>query len=353
MISFRQLKTGPVGRACGIDVESCQFLDYCRDAVRQLMTRGSWWSNVASIECCVRTSGILVWPRGVSTILALNVCGYPTDVQNRWYRFRPLDNDAYGLGQAYQRGGWSGGNGTGYNRAIGNIVTETNGTWPVFNQIEGTGFTIRTFISNLMDVGKKITFYGIDGNGQIVRTQRDDGTWQDGVQITLANPHVDTPMQFQKVSRVVKDETNGYLNCYQFNVAQGFLLDLAQYQPSETNPDYIVTRITRANIGGNVINYGGSGNNNCAPKQVSALVKLNFVPFTYDDDLVQIDNEDAIRDMVLSIRKKEQGDIAGAAAYESSAIHELNREAESRMPDEQIVVENRTFGSGMAHRRIY
>lgn len=340
MITFRQLKTGVVGRAAGFDVESCDFLDTCRAAVRQLMTRGDFWSDVAAVEACVCINGVLVWPRGVSTILALNVCGYPTELQNRWYRFRPMDGECYGWGFDYQRRGWG-----------GNLVTETNGVSPVFNQITSLGFTIRTFISNLSDVGKTVTFCGIDQNGQIVRTERTDGTWQDGVVVALANPMVETPMQFQRVTRVVKSETSGYINCYQYNVAQGFLLDLAQYQPSETNPEYIITRIT-----GRRGNFGGIGNfsmGSNGKSGVIALVKMNFVPFKYDDDPVQIDNEDSIRDMVLSIRRKEAGDLAGAAGYESSAIHELNRQSETKMPEDQIVFENRTFSGQVPHRRIW
>jgi hypothetical protein len=340
VLTFYQLKHGVVGRASGLDVESCDFADTCRAAVRQLMTRGNWWSDVAAVEACVCINGLLVWPRGVSTILALNVCGYPTELQNRWYRFRPLDRDCYGWGTDYQRRGWG-----------GNLVTETIGTSPVFNQITSPGFTIRTFISNLSDVGKTITFCGIDQNGQIVRTQRTDGTWQDGEVVTLKNPFADTINEFQRVTRTVKQDTNGYLNSYQYNVAQGFLLDLAQYQPSETNPEYICTRIT-----GGRGNFGGLGNfsiGSNGKSGVSALVKMNFVPFKYDDDPVQIDNEDAIRDMFLSIRRKEAGDLASAAGYESSAIHELNRQAETKMPDDSIVLENRTFGGALPHRRIY
>jgi hypothetical protein len=249
-----------------------------------------------------------------------------------------MEHDHYQWGLDYQQRGYR-----------GDLVTETNGTSPVFNQILTTGFTIRTFISQPSDVGKTITFYGIDGNGQIVRTLRSDGTWQDGVQVTLANPSVDTPMQFQRVTRVVKDPTDGYINCYQFNVAQGFLLDLAQYQPSETNPEYIVTKLV-GHRRGSIGNWGnGSGK-----RAVSALVKLNFIPFFFDNDPVQIDNEDAIRDMMISIDRKEQGNIVDCQAMELSAVRELNRQSETKMPESQVVAQNKTFGeSCVGQRRLW
>lgn len=327
-LTFLQLKQGVCARIANACPDSDEFRVKANAAVRQLMTRGDWWSNVAAVECCVCVKGLLVWPRGVSTILALNVGCNSTDVQNRWYRFRPMERDHYQWGLDYQRNGYR-----------GDLVTETNGTSPVFNQILTTGFTIRTFISQPSDVGKTITFYGIDGNGQIVRTKRSDGTWQDGLQVTLANPSVDTPIEFQRVTRVVKDPTNGYINCYQFNVAQGFLLDLAQYQPSETNPEYIVTKLVGHRRGG----FGNWGNGD-GRRTVSALVKLNFIPFFYDNDPVQIDNEDAIRDMMISIDRKEQGNIGDSQAMELSALRELNRESETKMPDQQFVAQNNTFG---------
>lgn len=337
-LTFGQLKSGVCSRIANVCVTSDEFRLKANAAVRQLMSRGDWWSNVAAVECCVCVNGLLVWPRGVSTILALNVGHNSTDVQNRWYRFRPMEREHYQWGLDYQRNGY-----------CGDLVTETNGTSAVFNQILTTGFTIRTFIRQPSDAGKTITFYGIDGNGQIARSQRSDGTWQDGITVTLANPSVDTPIQFQRVTRVVKDPTNDVLDCYQFNVAQGFLLDLAHYQPSETNPEYIVTKITGHRRGRNLGGFGNSG-----IKSVSALVKLNFIPFIFDNDVVQIDNEDAIRDMMISIDRKEQGNINDSQAMELSAIRELNRQSETKMPENQMVFQNQTFGeTAIGGRRLW
>lgn len=340
MITFRDLKDGIAGRESGLNVEGSDFALYANSAVRQLMNRGDFWSNVAVVDACVMINGALVWPRGVAALLAVNVNGHPTDMANRWYRFRPMEEEHYRWGLNWQH------RGRGYK---GNLVTETQGVSPVFNQILQPGFTIRTFISDVSDVGKFITYYGIDSNGQVAREQKSDGTWQDGFTRALAKPFVEHP-QMQRVTRVRKDATNNYLNAYQYNVAQGFMLDLAQFQPSEKNPEYIVSRITGWNSHASTV---AGFSNGCCPKQVTALVKLKFIEFVYDNDLVQIDNQDALRDMIKSCRKKGAGDIQGAAEYESSAIHELNRENETKMPDEQFIAMNRTFGGALPHRRIY
>lgn len=320
MITFNQLKTGPVGRASGMDVESCDFLTYCNDSVRQLMLRGSWWSTVQSMIGCVRDR-VITWPRGVETILAINFCGSPAIIYNQWYQFMQPDQWCRMAASEYRRNGYS-----------SRVFVENRNSSPVFNPIKSEGFVIRTYITQPSDAGKFITFYGTDVNGQPVRTQRADGTIQDGVKMTLANPLVDTPMAIRHITRVVKDVTDGDVICYQWSVAGQFALDLARYQPTETNPEYITTVV------------GHAGGCSCT-SQVTALVSMNFVPFRFDDDLVQIDCEDAIRDMLLAIRKKEQGDISGSFAYETSALRELNFQMTSQFPDEQFVVNFRPFGN--------
>lgn len=321
MICFRQLKEGAVGRSSGLDVEGGDFCAYANDAVRQLTIRGNWWGTVQSVSACVRGAEV-VWPRGVSAILGINFCDRPALISNHWYQFMQPDSWQRTAARDYIRNGWH-----------GNVMVETRNTVPVFNPIKAEGFNLRTFVTQRSDAGKFITFYGVDVNGQRIITTRADGTVQEGCQVMMAIPYVDTPIYFRHVTRVVKDETDGEVIVYQHNVASDFLLDLARYQPTERTPSYISTH-----VGGHGIHHGA------CDQQVTALVNMEFVPFKFDDDLVQIDCEDAIRDMLLSIRKKEQGDLSAAIAYETSAFRELNFQMKHRYPDEQFIVNFRPFG---------
>jgi hypothetical protein len=133
-------------------------------------------------------------------------------------------------------------------------------------------------------------------------------------------------VQFGQIQRVVKALSNGYITCQQDD-NNGNLLPLSIYQPSEQTPEYTVMRLD------------GFGHLHHALPFISVIAKLAFIPALADTDNVLIENQDALRDMVLAIRKKEAGDIQGAAAFEASAIHELNRDMETRFPDEQFVVE--------------
>jgi len=320
MITFGDLQNGAVGRASGLDVQGFDFLQYSNDAVRQLINRGNWWSSVMPMIGCVR-SGVITWPRGVATILGLNFCDRQTILSNRWYQFMQPDSRHRQWAQGWSRQGW-----------YGQLRVESSSTSPVFNPIMAEGFSIRTFITNKADIGKTVTYFGVDVNGQPVQSARADGTIQDGELVTLANPSVDTANSFRHVTRVLKDVTHSDIIAYQHNVSAGFLLDLARYQPTETSPAYITTVVR------------GHGCDQGCNRQVEALVKVSFVPFQFSEDLVQIDNEDAIRDMLLAIRKKEQGDITASISYETSAIRELNYQMKNRFPDEQFIVNFRPFG---------
>jgi hypothetical protein len=328
MLTFGDLRdpTGDVARAAGLDPCSEDFRAYCLSAVRQLIRRGNWFSTVYPMRGCIRDRTV-TWPRGVGTILALNVCERPSQLANRWYQFMPLDSSHVRDGLHYNRHGWA-----------GNLITEETSTSPVFNPIKSAGMLLQFNISQAIDAGKTITIYGIDQNGQTIRTKWPDGVFRDGVQIVLAAPFVQSPFSIRHVTRVVKQVTAGFVNVYQFNPIGSFLLDLAQYEATETNPDYIVSRI----IGARDRNWEQCSNH---VEQVSALVKMNFVPFHDDGDLVQIDCEDAIANMVLSIRCKEEKDLSNAATYEAAALRELNKQIQDRFPIEQFQVSYRPYGS--------
>ena len=67
-----------------------------------------------------------------------------------------------------------------------------------------------------------------------------------------------------------------------------------------------------------------------------ALVKLAFIPVKYPSDLVIIDNIEAIKAIVQSLKLRESNDFQNAIAAEADAIRELNRQLEDESPDEQF-----------------
>lgn len=340
LLTLAQVRKGPASRVSGLVPTGQDFSNYVNDATRQLMRRGNYWGTVQPMEGCL-TGRYITWPRRVASVLAVNLCGRPMDVRNFWYRFLNYDTTYGRLDWWMWRDRFS---------------LEMDGTIPVYNPVVcSTGMFLLFYMADSSDVGKTITIYGIDGNGQMIRTQRGDGTFQDGIQLTLQLPYTQTPFKVRRVDRVVKDVTNFPIRGFQWDGitvnpdSTPNVLDLAYYEAGETHPEYNHSR------------FGGGccfTPTSCTtasppcPIKITALVKLAFVPVIYPDDLVLIENQDALRDMIISLRKKEAGDIATSAAYEKSAMRELNFETYQRWPWEQTNVTFRPFGHDSLNQRL-
>lgn len=312
-----------------IDTSSPDFMSYTNGAVDQLLRRGKWYSTFRSIKACVY-DGCVAWPRHVQTILAIKGGRHEMNLYNQWYDFLPMDHCGY-----FYRGWNVNGRQPAAHTVIGN-------TTPVFSPIPaGDSAYLQFYIDSPNDAGRTITVCGVDGNGQWVRSLRGDGTVQDGVQLALQVPYVQTPFVFRHVARVNKDLTTYPVRGYALSTNLGVLLPLAYYEPSEVFPAYTMSKI--GNVGAYVCATG------CAA-QIEALVKIKFTPVMFDNDPMLIDNEAAVANMIMAQRMKEGGDIANARAYEADAFRELNYQMKDYFPDEQFVVDFKPFGNDNLNR---
>lgn len=311
---------GNIQKSRVVEVANCsptspEFASLVNESIDSLMRRGNWLGTTAPMQGCVY-DGCVVWPRYVASVLALNTRCRHSSVANHWFQFMDWEREwHYGLYEDYRRRGRT-------------AVSINDGTLPVFNPIPcGQSRGVRFYLDNQTDAGKTIVIYGLDANNQVLTGARSDGTTQDGWQITMNRTPVQT-LPLNKIFRVVKDPTLGRVRGYQVD-SNGVLYDMAIYDPSETSPDYIRTRVGHSPSG-----------------MISALVKLAFIPVQYPDDLVPIENIEAIANMVYSIKKKEQGDLQNSVALDKLAIRSLNYEMRTRYPDEQFIVNFNPFGRG-------
>jgi hypothetical protein len=300
-------------------VDSDEFLDLVNDSTRELMNRGNFWGTVKRATFCAYNNCI-VYPRYVGTVLALNRCGRSIPPKNYWYGFDDVLPDdvrawnSFGPGLGWGNLGW--GNGA----LAAADMTNTS----VFNQIPCLNDRYLEFYPTAQaDVGKKITIFGIDGYGQTIRTARADGTILDGVELTLAIPFVRTPMLVRFVERVLKDPTVRQIVGYQFDGQNRF--NLAQYAASETNPTYrtqqVVTGCSHVNT-----------NCGCGPFQYKALIKLEFIPAETEEDLVLIDNVDALALAVQSIKTSDSYGSGDSETLMLRAVHEMNLQLQNKLP---------------------
>jgi hypothetical protein len=331
-ITFKQLKSSAIANVSGVSTAGAQFSQLVNAAQERLLRRGDWAGTVVPIFTCV-TKGCIVWPRYVKEIRRINICSKRfAPVQNMWWDFIPFDT----------RCQWTDQN---WFPFCGPLVTvTTQPRVPLFQDIQGDGRTVRAYPSTPLDNNKTVTLFGEDTNGQPLITQG-AGAWSMGIKLQLQAPYAETLIQVRRIDRVIKDETQGPVRLYAWNVASAVLEDLAYYEGSETNPSYLKSQIN------------GPCCNDCGTTfGVIALVKLGFVPVKHDDDLVIIDNLEALKNMIMAIRSEEAVDFENAASYEARAIRALNLDLADRDEGEQIPISMGSLGRenlGLGSQRCF
>jgi len=329
LLTFGEAKNSTeLAEVSGTCADSDKFRDLLNQATRKLMRRGNFFGTVQKIRVCTY-DGCIVWPRWVGTILASNFCGKQAKGSSYWFEFLPLGGENWKEIMSLMRAG----------RCGGNLVLENSGTSPVSRNIPcGRLAYVRAYPSVKQDVGKTLTIFGIDENGQTIR-QLVDGVWQEGYTLTLALNYAVTPFKVKWIDRVLKQKTQGPLRLYYHFSDNDDLLDAADYAPSETSPSMMTSEV-----------HGRRPHNSCFCSSVDALVKLEFIPVETDNDVVLIENLDALQLMMFSARNQTNGDIAKARALEADAIRELNYGLRDKFPIEQFECSFNPFGTARLER---
>ena len=350
----------PLSRVSGLcSATDSRFNSYIDTAVRKLMKRGDWANTVIPIHVCIRR-GCVTWPRYVDSVRKINICGSPVPVTNIWSKY--VDRDLWTrwydfpglmpwgeLGSHYGLYGKGSGSSLRYTFSGANKI----GHYSTYADPLGTHF-IRAYPQYSEDVGKTVTIFGKDENGQPLRHKvtASDGTitWEPGTIITLAGH----PLGFGSTSelvqppieRVIKDETEGqiYLYSYDPDAAVGNdLFDLAVYEPTETNPTYERMSIPgRANTDGTTTD------------SIMALVKLKAIPVKHDTDLITVPDIDALTLMIQSLLFDEADQPDLADRYEAKAIRELNLMLRDTYPEDETPVAVEPFNAtGIGYQKTF
>jgi hypothetical protein len=329
LLTLLDLKNSRVPSISGYCGDSAQFLDIANKAIRMLMNRGQFQGTVVTLRMCVE-SGCVVWPREIETILAINVCGAPILNKNPWFQF--LVNN--------------GGN-VSPDRYCGAAVMQQDNPSPVYRPIfcDHPSY-VRVFVERDADVGKVVTFYGPDEYGNEARTERTDGSYLPGISMALAKPYVQTPIRFRAITRGQKELTAGMVNVYYTESGEGDdLIQAARYAPRETNPSYRTSSINTLNA---YLKRAGGGQ--CS-RGVEALALIGFYELWQDDEILPIQNIDAIEKMVQSIKFADAYEVDPARSWEADAVRELNLQLNNTQPKQQISVKFTGFGSATPVRR--
>ena len=189
---------------------------------------------------------------------------------------------------------------------------EDNCQEPVFST-----FGLAAFSTEAADEAKALVVYGRDGKNQVLGSplpgmalpvQR----WKNGVEGDLfmdlasaGGETVELSDPVRDVERVQKPATSGFVSLYACDLDAMAFHFLSKYHPQETNPRYRRYRITYPDY------ENGSS--------IYALCELGFVPLLHADDVLIVQNMDALKLMVMAIELENERDFQAAKAYEADA----------------------------------
>lgn len=305
-------------RVAGYSPSSPEFTDYVNTACRRLLRRGDFPGTTEGIYVAIY-QGCVTWPRYVKNIRRMSVCHHrDVPTKNKWWEWVG-DRSSCAAGGATDR----------------HLIHMGNSS--VFQNVLGDGRYVVAYARHAQDYGKTLTIYGTDNNGQRIQTNLITG-WQDGVTLTFAQGPVSTPAFVRRIDYIVKDLTTGPIDVYALNTATGLLEDVAHYEGSETRPSYMTSKFSLG------LCSCSSCTSGIVPAGVEALIKLRFIPAINDNDLVIIDNIDALKSEIQALRLGEAGDIQGKTSAGMDAVAELNRDLEDSSPDAQFSVSVNILG---------
>lgn len=328
-------------------INSCKGSDDFRSLVNQasemLLDRGDWAGTVVPMRFIVRR-GSVTWPRYVNRVRRINHCHTSLNVSTIWYDFIDRENYLGWAGnQLYDWGGDDASNFTNRSRfGQGSLISQ--GRVCTYNDVPcGNPQTIRAVPAGPQDVGKKLRLFGLDGNSQPLQERAANGQIVNGITITLALPFGVSAVPVSRIDAVQRDETMMNTAVYAYDTVTGIQLDLAMYEPTETNPSYARDRLFAPNH-----RFG------CCDITVVALIKLAHVPVKADSDYVLIPSVMALKKAIQSIKFGEEGDLNNQEGYLQSAINELNMNLNNELPLNQTPVDEGFMGEryGMGYQNV-
>lgn len=301
-------------------VDSDDFLDLLNTLQRRLAKRGGWFDTEWLMRVCL-SDACITWPRFVGTVRGVRPCSCcgsgEAEMRNRWYAIL--------------------GNGSGCCSGFcSSVVIRDANSSPCINEVAGeTGSYLRYYVVKRNDLGKTIRIFGKEYGAQPLQEKDGTGHWVDGITLTSAVPYAQSMKLVARngISAVVRQATEGMAYLYEYNPTTGLMRDLGAYEPNETNPRY--RRSVVQNLGAI---SGTTDANGICQRTVEALVKMQFVPLSNDNDFLMIDDFDALELMALAVKAERAGEIALSEAFIIKAVRELNFNERDKSPDNQTVI---------------
>jgi len=313
------------------------FLSTVNEAEQRLIMdptqpdEGFWGTWAVMLFNVSRTDPFFVTPRGVARVTASDVCKRPVPLRNQFYEY--LD-----FGNGLKPGGCC-------NRSpCGTLTTYDRGPVVTFAELEPPNKKLRAYITDALDAGKRVLISGQDAFGNTIYTQN-GFVRANGEFLTFTSPFVDSVNEFSAISGIQKDITNGAVQIFEVDTATTDERLLLTMEPGETVASY-----RRYYTNGLPTTHCGE-----STIQVSAVVKLDFVPVVADTDYLIIGNIPALIEECQSIRYNR---MDNADAKKMSQFHHANAlrllfgELDLMVGKERVSVTVPIFGSDKLRRQV-
>jgi len=157
-------------------------------------------------------------------------------------------------------------------------------------------YTLKLEIENASDAGESVVIKGKDANNNDVT-----------IQVTLANPTATNAQIFKgPITFFSKPMTVGNVNLFAVNGVNEE--QIGAYEATETTASYHRYAVPNEPT----INY------------LDVLCKIRFVPCVYDTDEVIVSNLGALKNMLMSLKWEDEGDMERSEMYFMKALQLLN-----------------------------
>lgn len=291
------LRIAPVANVCADDARLAAWASSFQERAFAL---GRWWGSVQLARFCVSNSCVVL-PRDVALIEAAQFNNGPTQLQNLYYQFVRPHADYRGCGPSLGVGSCRCGCGCNY---VTNI--QDRDTVCSFRTTLNARCKLRTYITSNADIGKTVIYQGYDTNGTWVRTEDSDGNVIDGEEVVLASPFVDTETIWAKGSpqAVIKEQTEYNVRLFSVDQDSSTEIQLGNYQPTELTPTY---RRMYVPGGGSAESSNGCGCSGSSSRQLLAIVGLQPIPLSADQDWLLFRNTAAYKMGIQAEKYYEEG----------------------------------------------
>lgn len=302
-------------------------LDRLNEAQRRLLAEGraDWVSTQRHLSICARNACIAL-PREFEAARLVSLDGGPANLFPNSYRY--LEN---GPGVETSR------------EHYGKDLEDLGDGWPTFFDMpcaEGVDFYLFAASTVHADTALPIVVYGRKKDGSEIL--RESGT--PGMDLTIrawvgaegnlsGYPEVSSAIPIHSISQIVLPSGRaGYVTLYAVNQVTHEMFFLSKYHPAEISPSYRRYRI---------LGHGCS-----CETCVTVLAKLRHVTLTRDDDVLLIQNIDALKTMVRAIREENAGNESVAIGLEEKANSQLARQLANHRSGDPILQIQDNYGIG-------